>query len=105
MTGGRSLQFPRHWYRKDPPTTIDLDTEIFIETLPFSCVFENRKLKKSIVTWAGNTILNYFILFLRSILGPTVALQAGNKNRKLCFGLIPFLSYFSRSLAIKYENE
>ena len=105
MTGGRSLHFLRHWYGRDPPTTIDLDTEILIETLRFTCVFENRKFKKSIVTWAGNTTLNYFILFLRSILGATVALQAGNKNRRLCFGLIPFLSYFSPSLANNYNTK
>ena len=60
--GGHSIFLP-HWYGGDPPTTIDLDTEILIETLRFPCIFENRKLKKSIVTWAGNTMLNYSLIF------------------------------------------
>ena len=35
-----------HWHSGDPPTTLDLDTEIFEENICFSCIFGNEKFQK-----------------------------------------------------------
>ena len=54
MTGGRSLFFQAICYGGDPPTTLDLDTEILKKVTFAMCVC--KKFEKSIVTWV-KTIL------------------------------------------------
>ena len=77
--GGHCI-FLSHWHGGGPPATLALDTEIRKEKLGYPCVFRNGRIKKVIVTWGRDYYSeHFFYYFLRSIVGPTVALQAGNK--------------------------
>ena len=68
MTGGRSLYFSKPLARQRSTYYHDLDTEILKENLRFSCVFEKRKFKKSIVTWTKEYYSDVFIHFFKDLL-------------------------------------
>ena len=90
---GGHFNFLSHWHGGDPPATLDLDTEIWKENQVFHVFLKKEKSK--IYSDLGQDYYSehFYTFFLRSIVGPTVALQAGNKNQ-IMFRTYPMFVLF-----------
>ena len=86
-----------HWHGGDPPATLDLDTERWKKYV-FHVFMKLEESKKTIVTLAEIIVKTFFLaLFLKIIVGPTVALQAGNKTKTYVSDLSHFCPIFPLS--------